>query len=191
MKTKDEENRELVLAKNFDKLLSTNKGYIFKIVDNYNQPDHYDDMKQEAALGLLEAMNRFNPEHSIQFITYAAIWMRKYCTRFLTTNARTVYLPKNKIQEQYLHREFSLDKHKLILEDKFDTEDLDDEEKQLRDNIMNHLHSLKDIYRDVIINIVVLDKSFKEISDEIGISKQGVAARYKLAMRNLRELVVI
>jgi len=189
MKTKDELNRKLVLNKNFDKLLSTNKGYINKIIDNYNQPEHYDDMKQEASLGLLEAMNRFNPDQSIAFITYAAIWMRKYCTQFLNSNARTVYLPKNKIQEEYLHREFSLDKHKLIVEDKFDDEDLDDEEMQLREDVMNHLHSLKEIYQHMIISVVIQKRTFTELSDEIGISKQGVVSRFKLAMRKLRELM--
>jgi len=189
--TKDEENRTLVANKNFDKLLKNNKRYITKLLNKYG-PKNHDDLRQEAALGLLEAMNRFNPIEDIAFITYAAIWMRKYCNHYLNNNARTVRLPKNKIQEEYLHIEQSLDNtHHQIKNDEEDDDSDDDHLITLKAVVMKHFNSLKESYQIIIKGIVIDKKTFNELSNELGISKQGLNQRYNLAIKKLKQLMEV
>lgn len=51
------------------------------------------DRVQEGNLGLLKAVDRFDPERGVRFSTYAAWWIRHAITRALTNNGRVVRVP--------------------------------------------------------------------------------------------------
>jgi RNA polymerase primary sigma factor len=51
------------------------------------------DRIQEGNLGLMKAVDRFDPDRGVRFSTYAAWWIRHAITRALTNNARTVRIP--------------------------------------------------------------------------------------------------
>ena len=48
------------------------------------------DLVQEGNLGLLQAMERFDPELGVRLPTYAAWWVRAYMVKFLLDNVRLV-----------------------------------------------------------------------------------------------------
>jgi RNA polymerase sigma-32 factor len=50
------------------------------------------DLFQEGAVGLLEAVKRWDPTLGTRFGSYAAYWIRAYILRFLMTNARLIHV---------------------------------------------------------------------------------------------------
>src|SRR5690606_1156820 len=59
------------------------------------------DRIQEGNLGLMKAVDRFDPERGIRFSTYAAWWIRHNITRALVNRGRNVRIPA------HLHNVFS------------------------------------------------------------------------------------
>lgn len=56
----------------------------------------FQDLTQEGALGLLDAAERFDPEHGTSFATYARWWVRYRMQRYLRRNRAMVALPQTR-----------------------------------------------------------------------------------------------
>ena len=54
-----------------------------------------DDLIEEGNIGLMEAVDRFDPENGAKFSTYAAWWIKHAIRRAIHNNSRTVRLPSN------------------------------------------------------------------------------------------------
>jgi RNA polymerase sigma-32 factor len=54
------------------------------------------DLIQEAYLGLMEAVPRFDPRRGVSFSTYATYWIRAYVGKFVRDNARLVRLGRSR-----------------------------------------------------------------------------------------------
>lgn len=52
-----------------------------------------EDIIQEGNMGLIKAVDKYNPGKKIRFSTYASNWIRKYILRGIQNQARTVRLP--------------------------------------------------------------------------------------------------
>ncbi|HHU56262.1 MAG TPA: sigma-70 family RNA polymerase sigma factor [Acholeplasmataceae bacterium] len=52
-----------------------------------------EDIIQEGNMGLIRAVEKYNPEKKVRFSTYASSWIRKYILRGIQNQARTVRLP--------------------------------------------------------------------------------------------------
>lgn len=53
----------------------------------------FDDLVSEGALGLMEAVQRFDPSRGTRFGTYAAWWVHAYIRRYAYANRRIVAVP--------------------------------------------------------------------------------------------------
>jgi RNA polymerase primary sigma factor len=56
------------------------------------------DVIEEGNLGLIQAVDRFEPERGLRFSTYAAIWIRQAILRGLAEQARAVRIPVQMFQ---------------------------------------------------------------------------------------------
>ena len=68
------------------------------------------DLIEEGNLGLIMAVDRFEPERGLHFSTYAAIWIRQAILRGLAEQARSVRIPVQMFQQmnRYLRAERAL-----------------------------------------------------------------------------------
>jgi RNA polymerase sigma factor (sigma-70 family) len=55
---------------------------------------HIQDLAQEGAMGLFEAVGRFDHRRGFQFSTYGGWWVRQAITRAIATNSRMVRIPE-------------------------------------------------------------------------------------------------
>ena len=87
----------------FDKLVLSNMRAVIKISSEFaNQHVPFSDLIQEGTMGLLKAVDRYDPERGTRFLSYAAWWIRAYIRDYLlrtrslvrlgtTQRQRTVY----------------------------------------------------------------------------------------------------
>jgi RNA polymerase sigma-32 factor len=70
------------------------------------------DLIQEGNLGLLQAIDRFDPELNVRLPTYAAWWVRAYMVKFLLDNVRLVRVGTTNARRKLL-RNLRKEKEKL------------------------------------------------------------------------------
>jgi RNA polymerase sigma-32 factor len=71
------------------------------------------DLIQDGNLGLLEAVQRFDPQQGVKLSTYAAYWIRAYILKYILDNFRIVRLGTTRAQRKLF---FRLNKEKRALE---------------------------------------------------------------------------
>ncbi len=77
-----------------DALALGNLRLVRMIVGRYGFPRALSfDLVQEGNIGLMEAIDRFEPEQGLRFGTYAAWWIRRGILRYVTANRRMIQIP--------------------------------------------------------------------------------------------------
>jgi RNA polymerase sigma-32 factor len=118
--SREEEHELAVKFKNFGdkdagyKLIVSNLKLVVIIAREYQKNfQNILDLVQEGNIGLLEAVNQFDPYRGIRFPSYAAYWIRAYMLRYLINNIRLVKVGTTQAQRKLF---FNLQKEKDRLE---------------------------------------------------------------------------
>jgi len=88
----DAQLRILELAK--DRMITSNLRLVVSIAKKYaNRGVNIQDLIQEGSIGLMTAVDKFDPEHNCRFSTYAHYWIKQAVTRALADHSRAIRLP--------------------------------------------------------------------------------------------------
>jgi len=79
----DEQARQL--------LARSNLAFVVSVAEKFaNRGARLDDLVQEGNVGLMKAIEHFDPKKNVRFATYAVWWIRAYITRYLKDNRSQV-----------------------------------------------------------------------------------------------------
>jgi RNA polymerase sigma-32 factor len=114
---------ELVLAKRYQatgdldaarQLVTANLRLVVKLAHEYKRSQHeLLDLVQEGNLGLLQALEKFDPTRGIRFPSYAAWWIRAYVLKHVVNEFSLVKIGTSPLQRKLF---FNLKKEKRKLE---------------------------------------------------------------------------
>lgn len=82
----DEEARKKLILSNLKLVITIAKSYA-----SYGVP--FLDLVEEGNLGLIKAVNRFDPEKGFRFSTYSSWWIRQSIVRAISNFSRTIRIP--------------------------------------------------------------------------------------------------
>ena len=81
-------------AENMLQLWQQNKGFIAMMARRYSAGAEMEDLEQEGYIALCEAVQHYDPDRGMSFISYAAFWIKRRM-RICADNSRTVRLSFN------------------------------------------------------------------------------------------------
>ena len=96
-------------------LISANLRLVVKIAGDFQKywTNNFLDLVQEGNIGLIKAINKFEPSRGIKFSYYATFWIRAYILKFIMDNWRLVKLGTTQAQRKLFYK---LNKEKKLLE---------------------------------------------------------------------------
>jgi RNA polymerase sigma-32 factor len=90
------------------KIASANLRLVIKMAAGYARRSalSLDDLIQEGTVGLMEAIQRYEPQRGLRFATYAIWWIRAYLLRYLLDNSRLVRAGRSRAdRHRFFHGE--------------------------------------------------------------------------------------
>ena len=81
-----------------EKFILSNLKLVYKIANDYlnrcyNTSFDLSDLINEGNIGLVEAVNRFDPNKGARFSTYGSLWIKQRIRRSISSKGRTIRLP--------------------------------------------------------------------------------------------------
>jgi RNA polymerase primary sigma factor len=132
------------------------------------------DLIQEGNIGLMQAIDRFEPERGHRFSTYAVWWIRQAVTHALSMNSRTIRIPVNMANALYRIR-----KAEKVLLQELGREPKPEEIAECVDITVERVRALRKMERQTIslqaelgfdddfhVYDLIMDRSVKSPADE-------------------------
>ena len=84
----------------YNYFIKCNLRLVVKYASKYSSYNiDFDDLIQEGNLGLMKAIDKFDPNKGYKFSTYANWWLRNYMKKYINNNVRAVRIPVSLIQK--------------------------------------------------------------------------------------------
>jgi len=168
-------------------LAASNLPFVVAIAKRFsNRGARLDDLVQEGNVGLMKAIEHFDPRKNVRFATYAVWWIRAYITRYLKDNRSQV---RGGEAERISMVDFSLDNtveedsettYLDRLEDTSPTADLQFLRRERNHEVLQALGRVKkrlgDLGWDILQKRLTQDKprTLEELGQRWGVSRERV-----------------
>lgn len=81
---------------NYDMAVTANMPLVLKMAKKYKGCGlPFEDVVQEGAIGLMNAVKAYDPSKGVKFVTYAAYWVKQGIMRSLASTGKTIRVPEN------------------------------------------------------------------------------------------------
>lgn len=183
-----------ILAKN--QLLTANLKFVFNVAKNYKGCGaSIEDLISEGNLGLIKAIDKFDTNRDVKFISYAVWWIRQSIQEFLKKKQikdsielledDSIKKPKfdNKINDE-INEDDDLDEGIVLIDDTFSNQ-LDAKQKAVINNLLSKLDERAQF---IIKSYYGFDSdcmTLEEIGKKLNLSRERVR---KIKEKNLRIL---
>ncbi len=131
-----------------------------------------DDLIQEGMLGLLEACNRFDNQHNVQFSTYATFWIKKYILLAVSRELKQI------LHISYKDTEKLADTRTLVTTPPI-TQDNSNIEAILKQNI-------PELEKQIVLLSFKHGKTLKDIALELNLTPEKVKQLRTKALRRIK-----
>ncbi len=128
------------------RLIEANLRFVVNTAKRYqNQGLPLDDLISEGNIGLMNAIDRYDPDKGYHFISYAVWWIRQAILKAIYEKSRMIRLPLNRANELV-----QIEKHRKSLLTELGEEPSDEEISRITGIAEQDVKDLKAISRDLI-----------------------------------------
>ncbi|ACM61491.1 putative RNA polymerase, sigma 70 family subunit [Caldicellulosiruptor bescii DSM 6725] len=157
---------------------------IISLAAKYNKPDIFEDLKQEGAVAILQAAQKFDESLGVSFVTLAIYYIKRNMDR-CTNKSRTIRPPFNKpnteipqviSMESVINTNSHADDEELKVKDTVQDTANVEEQAMYNETLQRLIKMLSDEERKILL-LRLKQYSFKEIAKELGLTEKQVATR--------------
>ena len=206
--SREKEKELLIKAKNGDlkaqnEILTSNLRFVFNIASRYKgNGAAISDLISEGNLGLVKAIQKFDPSKDVKFISYAVWWIRNAMQEFIKKRQASLNIEK---EEEVLNKPlFSkgipdsedewIERRDVVLSDEEDEEkrELHKNQRKVIDALMSKLcgreKAIIEKYYGIYGN---KSKNLEELGKELGITKERVRQIKEQGLKKLRSEILL
>ena len=205
--SREKERKLLLKAKNGDldaqnEILTSNLRFVFNIASRYKgQGAAISDLISEGNLGLVKAIQKFNPERDVKFISYAVWWVRNSMQEFIKKrqvclniekdeDTLNIPLTSNKIpdtEDEWVERKDA------VLSDEEDEakRELHKNQRKIVNELLGILEGREKYIVEQYYGIGCKEKNLEEIGRELGITKERVRQIKLSCLNKLRSNILL
>ena len=200
--------KELIYkAKNGDikaqnEILTANLRFVFNIASRYKgNGTAISDLISEGNLGLIKAIQKFDPDKDVKFISYAVWWVRNSMQEFIKKRQACLNIEKeedslNSPVDMYYLKDSEDDyiiKKETVLSNEEDEErnELHKNQKKIVDKLLGNLSERERFIIEQYYGINGEEKNLEEIGNMLGITKERVRQIKACSLTKLRSDILL
>jgi RNA polymerase sigma factor (sigma-70 family) len=177
-----------------EELIKKYDRYIIVLATKFNINDLKEDLIQEGKIAIFNSYYNYNEDKGTLH-SYLVTSIRNAMITYINTYGSTIRRPKQLVKE---HININFISTSTPLGNDTDTtvgdtipiieEDtsIDDQETAQRAAVMHYLDKLKESHQQIIKMHIIEEMTFEDISKELGVSRQAISQKYKIAINKLK-----
>jgi RNA polymerase primary sigma factor len=206
--TRAKEKELICKAKNGDinaqnEILTANLRFVFNVASRYKgNGAAISDLISEGNLGLVKAIQKFDPNKDVKFISYAVWWVRNAMQEFIKKRQTILNVEKEEESLNIVVGDGNIKdgeddyviKKEVILSNEEDEEkrELQKNQKKIVDKILSILSEREKYIVEEYYGINgKKEKNLEEIGNELGITKERVRQIKQVSLNKLRSEILL